>query len=43
MALGWTEMLALGALALLIFGKDLPQVARRAGRILHELQSQLKI
>ncbi|MBI2346034.1 MAG: twin-arginine translocase TatA/TatE family subunit [Deltaproteobacteria bacterium] len=42
MGLGWSEILLLGLLALLIFGKDLPQVARDCGRFLNELKRSIE-
>lgn len=38
MGLGWSELLVLGILAVVIFGPDLPRVARDAGRVMAELQ-----
>lgn len=42
MALGWTEMIALGLLAVMIFGKDLPRVARDTGRWLTEIRNSIR-
>ncbi len=41
MSLGWGEMILLGLVGLLIFGKDLPQVSRNAGRAINELRRTL--
>ncbi len=37
-----SEMLALGIIAVLLFGKDLPQVAQKAGRYLAQMRHLLK-
>lgn len=42
MSLGWMEMAFLGLLALLIFGKDLPRVARDVGKVLGEIRRHLQ-
>ena len=41
MGLSWSEILLLGLLAVVIFGKDLPRVAREAGRIIAECKRAL--
>ncbi|MBI4239047.1 MAG: twin-arginine translocase TatA/TatE family subunit [Deltaproteobacteria bacterium] len=42
MGLGWSEVLVLGVLAVVVFGPDLPRVARDAGRVMYELQRMLR-
>lgn len=42
MGLGWSEILLLGFFALLIFGKDLPQVARNVGRFMNDLKRSIE-
>lgn len=41
MGLSWSELVMLGLLAVVIFGKDLPRVAREAGRIVAECKRAL--
>jgi sec-independent protein translocase protein TatA len=48
--LGWSEMMIVGIVAILLFGKRLPEVARSLGgsyrefrKGLHEIQSQIHI
>lgn len=42
MGLGWSEMVLLGLLAVVIFGKDLPRVARNVGRFANECKRALE-
>lgn len=41
MGLGWTEIAFLGVLAVLVFGEELPTVARDAGRMFHQIKRSL--
>lgn len=41
MGFGWSEIIFLGLAALIIFGEELPKVARDAGRTYHELRRSL--
>ena len=41
-SLGWPEMLALGIVALLLFGKRLPEVGRSLGRGIVEFKKGLR-
>lgn len=41
MSLGWSEIALLGLLGVVIFGKDLPNVTRNIGRMMHEIRRTL--
>ena len=41
--IGWSEMLLIGGVILLVFGpKDLPKIARNLGRALNEIKRSFK-
>lgn len=42
MALGWTEILVLGVLAVLIFGDDLPKVTKQIASYVHEVRNSFR-
>lgn len=41
-SIGWLELVTVGVVALLVYGKNLPQVAREAGKVIGDLKRGLR-
>ncbi|MBI3099469.1 MAG: twin-arginine translocase TatA/TatE family subunit [Planctomycetes bacterium] len=41
-SIGWLELFTVGVVALLVYGKSLPRVAREAGKVLGDLKRGLR-